>query len=110
MAGADKLSERQVQLIQSAAGILMEHLYMSKEEAVAVIAESLREELKAGGLTFEFLEVNSLSYRQTFIRNLVYRVEKKLENIKTLRKEKIKSAVNIFLQMLHYSWMNEEKT
>lgn len=83
---------------------------MSKEEAVAVIAESLREELKTGGMTFEFLEVNSLSYRQTFIRNLVYRVEKKLENIKTLRKEKIKSAVNIFLQMLHYSWMNEEKT
>lgn len=78
MGNGEKLSVRQIQLIQGTVAILIEQLSLSKEEALIVISESLREELKASNVSFEFLEIGSLSYRQTFVRKLVQRVEAKL--------------------------------
>lgn len=106
----DKLSPRQIQLIQGTAAILMEQLFLSKEEALSIISESLREELKASNVSFEFLEIGSLSYRQSFIRKLVHRVEIKINTIKTLPTEKVKQAIDLFVKMLYQSWMNIGKS
>lgn len=102
----DKLSPRQIQLIQGAAAILIEQLYLSKEEALSIISESLREELKASNVSFEFLEIGSLSYRQAFVRKLVHRVEIKINTFKNLPPERIKTAIELFVKMLYESWMN----
>ena len=56
----------------------MEHLYLSKEEAIVLISESLKKELKESKVMFEFLEIGTLAYRQSFYSNLVNRVEVKL--------------------------------
>lgn len=103
----DTVSPRQIQLIQGAAAILIEQLYLSKEEALTIISESLREELKSSNVLFEFLEIGSLSYRQAFIRNLVSRVESKLIITKNLPTSKIKSAIDIFVKMLYASWASQ---
>lgn len=97
----NKISPRQVQLIQGSATILMEILFLSKEEAIAVISESLKEELKASNVNFEYLELGSLSNRQVFIRNLVYRVEKKLETVARVSKDKIKQAIEKFVKLFY---------
>ncbi|MBP7284539.1 MAG: hypothetical protein KBA66_23340 [Leptospiraceae bacterium] len=102
----DKLSPRQIQLIQGAAAILIEQLHLTKEEAFMIISESLKEELKASNVSFEFLEIGSLSYRQAFIRKLVNRVESKINLIKNFPSEKIKLAVEKFVKMIYESWMN----
>jgi hypothetical protein len=101
------LSQRQIQLVQSTAAILMEKLLLSKEESISLISESLKEELSSSNITFEYLETNSKSYRISFIRNLVYRVEKKLENHRYLHPEEKRIAINSFVQLLHSSWDNE---
>jgi hypothetical protein len=104
------LSERQLQLIQGAASILIDGLYLSRQEAMTIIAESLKEELNSSGTTFEHLEINTKTFRIPFIRNLVYRVQKKLDANRSLHKEKVRTAINAFVQLLHESWEKEEKT
>jgi hypothetical protein len=106
MNNGDKLSPRQIQLIQGAAAILIEQLFLSKEEAIGVISEALKEELKASNVSFEFLEIGSLSYRQSFIRKLVHRVEIKINTFKNLPAERIKTAIDFFVKMLYASWTN----
>ncbi|MBK8398419.1 MAG: hypothetical protein IPL26_24650 [Leptospiraceae bacterium] len=104
MGNGEKLSVRQIQLIQGTVAILIEQLSLSKEEALIVISESLREELKASNVSFEFLEIGSLSYRQTFVRKLVQRVEAKISLFNNIPKERIKLAVDLFVKMLYESW------
>ena len=41
MGNGEKLSPRQIQLIQGAAATLIEQLFLSKEEALNVISDSL---------------------------------------------------------------------
>jgi hypothetical protein len=106
MSTGDSVSPRQIQLIQGAAAILVEHLYLTKEEAIVIISESLREELKESKVLFEFLEIGTLTYRQTFIRNLVNRVELKLVANKNIPQYKIKEGIDIFVKMLYASWSN----
>lgn len=106
MGMGDSVSPRQIQLIQGAASILVEHLYLSKEEAIVLISESLREELKESKVMFEFLEIGTLAYRQSFIRNLVNRVEVKLVANKNIPQSRIKEGIDIFVKMLYASWSN----
>jgi len=106
MGNGEKLSPRQIQLIQDAAAILIEQLFLSKEEALSVISDSLKEELKTSNVSFEFLEIGSLSYRQAFIRKLVYRVESKVNALKSLPPERIKTAIDMFVKRLYSSWTN----
>ncbi len=103
----DKISPRQVQLIQGSAKILMEMLYLTKEEALFVISESLKEELKSSNQTFEYLEIGSLSNRQIFVRNLVIRVEKKIFAIVKVPREKVSAAIETFIKMFHNSWRSQ---
>jgi hypothetical protein len=103
----ESLSQRQIQLIQGTASILMEQLSLTREEAISIITESLREELKASNVSFEFLEIGTISYRQAFIRKLVDRVEIKIIINKNLPQQKIKAAINNFIQMLYESWKSQ---
>lgn len=109
MGNVEKLSPRQIQLIQGATKILIEQLLLSKEEALSIISESLKEELRASNVSFEFLEIGSLSYRQAFIRKLVNRVESKVNLIKSLPPERIKIGIDMFVKMLYSSWANTGK-
>jgi urease gamma subunit len=104
MSNGDKVSPRQIQLIQGAAAILVDHLYLSKEEAIEIISDSLREELRESKVLFEFLEIGTISYRQTFIRNLVHRVEVKIIANKNVPQSRIKEGISIFVKMLYASW------
>ena len=109
MGNGEKLSPRQIQLIQGATKILIEQLLLSKEEALSIISESLKEELRASNVSFEFLEIGSLSYRQAFIRKLVNRVESKVNLFKSLPPERIKIGIDMFVKMLYSSWANTGK-
>lgn len=104
---SDKVSPRQLQLIQGSASILIEHLSLTKEEAISIISESLKEELKASNVLFEFLEIGSLTYRQSFARNLVYRVEKKVKARRNIPEQRIRNAIDIFVKMLYDSWLEQ---
>lgn len=106
MSAGDTVSPRQIQLIQGAAAILVDYLYLSKEEAITIISESLREELKESKVMFEFLEIGTISYRQTFVRNLVHRVEVKIVANKNVPQSRIKEGIDIFVKMLYASWAN----
>jgi len=104
MSTGDIVSPRQIQLIQGAAVILVERLYLSKEEAISIISESLREELKESKVLFEFLEIGTLAYRQAFIRNLVHRVELKIVANKSVPHSRIKEGIDAFVKLLYASW------
>lgn len=110
MGYTEKLSERQVALIQGSAFILTEHLNLTKEEAIPIISESLKEELDASKVTFEFLEIGTISYRQDFARKLVRRVEKKILSIRNISPDKMRHAIDLFVKMLYESWMNLGKS
>ncbi|HMV44259.1 MAG TPA: hypothetical protein PKD50_17110, partial [Leptospiraceae bacterium] len=92
MGYTEKLSDRQIALIQGSAFILTEHLNFSKEEAFKIISESLREELEASKVTFEFLEIGTIAYRQDFARKLVRRVERKSYEIRKVSPEQMKRS------------------
>ncbi|MCB1179262.1 MAG: hypothetical protein KDK36_16900 [Leptospiraceae bacterium] len=106
---SDRISARQIQLIQGAAKLLIDTLYLSKEDALGIITHSLKEELKASGVTFEYLELGSISNRQAFVRKLVYRVQKKLEEVGNISRDKINLAIEAFVKMFHESWRNVDK-
>jgi hypothetical protein len=105
MSQSGKISQRQIQIVQSATKILMEVFFISKEEALEIISTSLKEELDKSETTFELLEISSISYRQAFVRKLVHRVETNIRKNKNLRIDRINLAIEKFVQMIHSKWM-----
>ncbi|MEM7183034.1 MAG: hypothetical protein AAF518_19140 [Spirochaetota bacterium] len=103
MKSGDKISDRQIELIQGSANILMEELYLSKEEALQLISDSLKQQLQESNVTFAFLELSGIPARQAFVRNLVYRVETKINASFNLPKEKIKKAIDRFVKLFRDS-------
>lgn len=103
MSNANKISPRQMYLIEGSTKILMDTLFFSKEESLQIISMSLKEELQASNVTFEYLELGSLSARQVFYRNLLYRVEKKIAKQTNLPGDRIKNAIDQFMQMFYNS-------
>ena len=102
-----KFSERQLELVQGAAGCLIKHLSMFRDEAVEIIARALGTVIKQRKVALESLDVSSRAERAAFLRSTVHLVREELTARRTWREAEIEKALNCFMDVMHDSWMKE---
>ena len=101
------ISERQLKLIQGAAGQLVDVLRLTKEEAVKLIAMALQAELVKRKTNLEELNLRPRSERASFIRGVVQQVHESLIRRNEWSKTLIDQTIQSFMEILHDSYMEE---
>lgn len=104
-----KLSERQLELIQGAAEVLITELQLTHEEVLNLISSEMKKELLRQHTTMEDLNNRERSERTLFIRHLVHGVQQQLTSRETWGKGQIESTIRKFMEILHQSWEKESK-
>lgn len=103
------ISERQLELIQDGAKLLMKDLLLTYEETIGIIIPCVKKQLVAKNLTLDALNLRSRSDRTTFIRSVVHEVQKTIENNPELRPKNLSLTIENFYKILHHSWMKENE-
>ncbi|MCE9500844.1 MAG: hypothetical protein K8R21_10145 [Leptospira sp.] len=98
------ISERQFKLIQEAATLLVKDINLTTEEAVQLIAESLKKEMAKRSATMEALEHSAKSDRTAFVRALVHRVQLAIEGNPYWRSKNLPKTIEHFYKVMHDSW------
>lgn len=101
------ISDRQLELLQGAAAVLVGSFQFTKEEAIGVIIAALKRECGEKQITLEALDIRPRAERASFVRGVVKHVQADLTLRKTWPKEHIAGAIANFMQVLHDSWMRE---
>ncbi len=102
------ISDRQMELIQESAKLLMKDILLTQEEAMQIVITSLKKQLASKNLTMEAINARSRSDRTAFIRSVVYDVQITIEKNKDLRPKNLGKTIEDFYKILHYSWTQEE--
>ncbi|MBE7411034.1 MAG: hypothetical protein L6Q54_11095 [Leptospiraceae bacterium] len=101
------ISERQMELIQESAKLLMKDLLISHEESIQIVVAALKKQLAAKNLTMEAINSRSRSDRTSFIRSVVYEVQQTIENNKNYYPKNLTKTIEDFYKILHHSWTEE---
>lgn len=99
------ISERQFDLIQEAAKLLMEDVRLTLEEAINLITTCIKIELVKRNVTMETLNASSLSDRTAFTRAIVHNVQQKIIENPNWRAKNLAASIEKFYKVLHKSWI-----
>ena len=98
------ISERQHKLIQEAANLLVKDINLTTEEAVQVIADSLKKELVKRAATMEALDHSTKSDRTAFVRAVVHRLQLAIEENPYWKSKNMPKMIEQFYKIMHDSW------
>lgn len=101
------LSERQLNLIQAAAEILITELKLTHVEVLEIISTSIKKELKRQNITMGVLNYRERSERAKFIRHVVHDVHFQLSGKKVWTELQLEGTIKKFMEALHNSWETE---
>jgi len=103
------LSERQFELVNAGATVLLEHMQLTRDETTTIILTSLKRELDKRHTNLETLEFRPRSERTSFIRSVVHDVQVQIEAKGYWPKPLVQKAIAEFMTALHASWIKENE-